>query len=89
LDLSYQYLIQDLDFRDRSYPFYYEYYMAQALFQWDPKTWEDWDRRNVPYLAQNQESDGSWKCSHGETFATSAALLSMALNYRYLPIYER
>ncbi len=86
---SYQYLIQDLDYRDQSYPFYYEYYMAQALFQWDPKVWEAWDQRNVRYLQTQQEADGSWDCSHGETFATAAALLSMALNYRYLPIYER
>ena len=89
LDRSYQYLIQDLDYRDQSYPFYYEYYMAQALFQWDPATWEEWDRRNVAYLAKKQETDGCWKSSHGKTFATAAALLSMALNYRYLPIYER
>lgn len=89
LDRSYRYLIDDLDYRDQSYPFYYEYYMAQALFQWDPEVWEEWDRRNVRYLAENQEANGSWRSSHGETFATSAALLSMALNYRYLPIYER
>lgn len=89
LEQSYRYLTEDLDYRDQSYPFYYEYYMAQALFQWDPKVWEEWDRRNVSYLAQNQMPDGSWKSSHGDTFATAAALLSMALNYRYLPIYER
>ena len=63
--------------------------MAQALFQWDVATWEEWDRRNVRYLIENQAPDGSWSCSQGETFATAAALLSMALNYRYLPIYER
>lgn len=89
LDRSYQYLTQDLDYRDQSYPFYYEYYMAQALFQWEPKTWEEWDRRNVAYLREQQEGNGSWSSSHGDTFATAAALLSMALNYRYLPIYER
>lgn len=89
LDRSYQYLIQDLDYRDQTYPYYYEYYMAQALFQWDVATWEEWDRRNVRYLIENQAPDGSWSCSQGETFATAAALLSMALNYRYLPIYER
>ena len=89
LDRSYKYLIQDLDYRDQTYPYYYEYYMAQALFQWDVAIWEEWDRRNVRYLIENQAADGSWTCSQGETFATAAALLSMALNYRYLPIYER
>lgn len=89
LKRSFKYLTADLDYRDQTYPYYYEYYMAQALFQWDMKTWEEWDRRNVLYLIENQAANGSWDCSQGETYATAAALLSMALNYRYLPIYER
>ncbi len=89
LDRSFRYLTLDLDYRDQSYPFYYEYYMAQALFQWDPVIWEEWDKRNVRYLAGIQKDDGSWDSPNGATFSTAAALLSMALNYRYLPIYER
>ena len=86
---SFRYLTQDLDYRDQNYPFYYEYYMAQALFQVDPNVWKDWDQRNVLYLTENQLEDGSWDGTNGPTFATAAALLSTALNYRFLPIYER
>ena len=89
LDKSLSYLIQDLDYRDQNYPFYYEYYMAQALFQANPEIWKDWDQRNVEYMTSIQQHDGSWQSSNGETFATAAALLSMALHYRFLPIYER
>ena len=37
----------------------------------------------------SQTQEGAWNGNYGKTFATSAALLSLALNYRYLPIYER
>jgi hypothetical protein len=33
--------------------------------------------------------EGGWNGNYGTTFSTSSALLSLALNYRYLPIYER
>jgi len=33
--------------------------------------------------------NGSWDGQFGATFSTAASLLSLALNYRYLPIYER
>lgn len=86
---SLTYLTQDLDYRDQSYPYYYEYYMAQALFQVDIDVWTEWDKGNVRYLAENQAENGSWDSPNGPTFATAAALLSTALNYRFLPIYER
>lgn len=84
-----RYLTADLDYRDQQYPFYYEYYMAQALFHIDTELWKEWDKRNVAYLSSIQQADGRWTSNHGDTFSTAAALLSMALHYRYLPIYER
>ncbi|MEM7387820.1 MAG: prenyltransferase/squalene oxidase repeat-containing protein [Verrucomicrobiota bacterium] len=83
------YLTVDLDHRDQSYPFYYEYYMAQALYQAVPEIWKEWDRRNVTYLESTQQPEGNWRSNHGNTFSTAGALLSLALNYRLLPIYER
>ncbi|MCK5801314.1 MAG: terpene cyclase/mutase family protein [Lentisphaeria bacterium] len=74
---------------ERSYYHYYLYYMAQAMFHNDMKAWRKWDSVNLKRLASSQQGDGSWKGSHGNTFCTSAALLSLALNYRFLPIYER
>ncbi len=86
---SLAYLKKNMDYRDRYYPYYYEYYMSQALFHADTETWEEWNSRNIRYLATIQSADGSFPGSQGQAFSTSGALLSLALNYRYLPIYEK
>lgn len=86
---SLEYLKKNLDYRDRYYPYYYEYYMSQALFHADEATWKEWNARNIRYLSTIQGSDGSFPGNQGPSFSTAGALLSLALNYRYLPIYEK
>jgi hypothetical protein len=86
---SVDYLRRNLDYRDRHYPYYFEYYMSQALFHADEALWEDWNARNIRYLATIQSQDGSFLGNQGPSFNTAGALLSLALNYRFLPIYER
>ena len=86
---SLAYLKKNLDFRDRYYPFYFEYYMSQALFHADEAVWKEWNVRNIRYLSTIQASDGSFPGNQGTSFNTAAALLSLALNYRFLPIYEK
>jgi hypothetical protein len=86
---SVEYLKQNLDYRDRYYPYYFEYYMSQALFHADEAAWKEWNARNIRYLATIQGGDGSFPGSQGTSFSTAGALLSLALNYRYLPIYEK
>lgn len=86
---SLNYLKKNLDYRDRYYPYYYEYYMSQALFHADEATWKEWNARNIRYLSTIQASDGSFLGNQGPSFSTAGALLSLALNYRYLPIYEK
>lgn len=86
---SLAYLQKNLDFRDRYYPYYYEYYMSQALFHADLETWVEWNGRNIRYLGTIQSPDGSFPGNQGPAFGTAGALLSLALNYRYLPIYEK
>lgn len=71
------------------YFFYYLYYAAQAYFHADMQVWKAWNTRNFARLAQTQGADGSWTGPNGRVFCTSSALLSLALNYRFLPIYER
>jgi hypothetical protein len=72
------------------YYFYYLYYGSQAFFH-APKQelWNRWNATNIKSLRILQASNGAWTGSYGNSFSTSAALLSLALNYRYLPIYER
>ncbi len=86
---SMDYLKKNLDFRDRYYPYYFEYYMSQALFHGDEAAWREWNSRNIRYLATIQGADGSFPGNQGASFNTAGALLSLALNYRYLPIYEK
>jgi hypothetical protein len=71
------------------YPFYGEYYISQALFQSDVKAWESWTEKRVQQLAEAQNDDGSWDSNLGSPLSTAFGLLSIALTYRYLPIYER
>ncbi|MEM1082576.1 MAG: prenyltransferase/squalene oxidase repeat-containing protein [Verrucomicrobiota bacterium] len=86
---SLNYLRDNLNYRERHYPYYFEYYMSQALFHADEEAWEEWNSKNLRFLAASQRPDGSWPGNKGEAFNTSAALLSLALNYRFLPIYEK
>lgn len=72
-----------------NYYHYFIYYTAQALFHADRKAWETWNAAHVRTLVRTQNPDGSWSGQRGSTFSTSMALLSLALNYRFLPIYER
>ena len=74
---------------DMHYQQYYIYYASQAFFHASPAAWQDWNKRNIKALSASQNPDGSWEGQFGPTFGTAASLLSLALNYRYLPIYER
>jgi hypothetical protein len=76
------------------YPAYTRYYRAQALFQGDVATWEQWNAGLVRELKALQSKDGSFsgfagRGGSGGTVDTSLALLSLAVNYKFLPVYER
>jgi squalene cyclase len=74
---------------EMQYPGYFRYYASQAYFQSSPDAWNTWNHDNINTLRNAQNPDGSWHGSYGTTFETATSLLSLALNYRYLPIYER
>lgn len=65
---------------------YYRYYMAQALFQGDYEAWQKWNGATARQLKDTQSTDGSFNNS---AYSTGMSLLALALNYRFLPIYER
>lgn len=50
---------------------------------------EGMELQNMRYLGASQAPNGSWLSDHSAAYSTSAALLSLALNYRFLPIYEQ
>ncbi len=78
-----------IEYPGNSYPFYFRYYMAQALFQADFDSWKKWNRLTMRQLKDQQSDDGSFKSGHGEAYGTAMSMLALALNYRFLPIYER
>jgi len=84
------YLKQRIDQQSpQQYLEYGRYYQAQALFQGDIEAWEKWNKLLVRQLKQAQKPDGSFQGQFGPTLSTSMSLLALALNYRFLPIYER
>ncbi len=83
------YLTQRLENVPNQYPEYARYYQAQALFQGDVEAWEKWNKLLVRQLKTSQAADGSFQSQFGTTLGTSMSLLALALNYRFLPIYER
>ena len=88
-DNSVEYLKKNAKFGDQGHKFYSLYYTSQAIFRASPSLWNSWNSQNFKRLQSAQTENGSWNGNYGKTFSTSAALLSLALNYRYLPIYER
>jgi prenyltransferase beta subunit len=86
---SVEFLKENSPFGDQGHKYYSLYYTSQAMFRASPSMWNTWNSQNFKRLQSTQTENGSWNGNYGQTFATSAALLSLALNYRYLPIYER
>ena len=84
-----QYVAQKLDQPASNYVEYQRYYQAQALYQGDPIAWEKWNKLLIRQLKAAQQPDGSIRGQFGPAVGTSMSLLALALNYRFLPIYER
>ncbi len=72
-----------------AYQRYAQYYQAQALFQGEVEEWEKWNKALIRELKEAQGDDGSFTGNFGKAVDTSLSLLAMALNFRFLPIYER
>jgi len=86
------YLVDKMEFTGRSgfgWEDYQRYYQAQALFQGDVEAWKKWNKMLIRQLKTVQQPDGGFQGQHGAAVATSFSLLALALNYKFLPIYER
>ena len=77
------------------YFFYEVYYCPQGLFQVGDKYFDAYYPKLVEILLQHQDKDGSWLSgdgndrSGGRTYCSAMAVLALAVEYRYLPIYQR
>jgi len=79
-------ITKKLEHKETGHPHYFLYYMAQALFQGDYEAWQKWNSATIRRLESTQMDNGSFS---NQPYATSMSLLSLALNYRFLPVYER
>jgi hypothetical protein len=79
-------ITSQLDHHETTFAEYFRYYMAQALFQGDYDSWKKWNAATVRQLHDMQQDNGSFS---GSSYSTAMSLLALALNYRFLPIYER
>lgn len=78
--------------------FYYSaYYAAQAMYQLGGKHWERWRPISESVLLGKQSTEGSWPVppsdmlegQAGTAYTTAMAILSLAVEFHYLPIYQR
>ena len=79
--------------RDFGFPNYTRYYRAQALFQADVEAWKEWNNQLLRELKTQRRPDGGLGQlgggDSGQYSGTSLSLLALAVNFRFLPIYER
>lgn len=74
--------------------FYSVYYCSQASFQLGGEYWTNYRPTLHKALLPYQRSDGSWRgvagedSRYGPNYGTSMSILSLAVEYRLLPIYQ-
>jgi prenyltransferase beta subunit len=79
---------------DTRFPYYASYYVTQAAYQAGGATWPTLWARTRDWLLPKQQPDGGFPISRtaeepGRVYATSMAVLTLAIPYRLLPIYQR
>lgn len=80
---------------DSNYCFYGIYYTGVGLFKLGGEYAEQSHAHLCQMLLPIQYPDGSWTPEHGsergagKSYATALAVLGLAIEYRYLPIYQR
>lgn len=83
-----------LKYRDR-YFFYGVYYCTVGMFKMGNQHWTETRERLFADLLNNQQPDGSWfdqtgtEQRYGKVYCTGLAVLALAVEYRFLPIYQR
>jgi hypothetical protein len=90
-----EYLIKHPPRWSSEYFFYEAYYCPQAMFQVGDKYFLAYYPKLASILLERQNKDGSWLSgdgndrSGGRNYCTAMAVLALAVEYRYLPIYQR
>lgn len=80
---------------DSQYFYYGVYYTGVGMFKMGGEYAEKMHRRLCKLLLETQDAEGSWTPRHGgereagKVYCTAMSVLGLAIEYRYLPIYQR
>ena len=69
-----------------NYAYYFAYYTSISAYVAGDAHFRPWMKTLEPWLLKTQQGDGSWG---GPGHQTAFAILSAAMPYRYLPVYQR
>lgn len=75
--------------------FYGVYYCSVGMFKVGDKYWDETRNHLSTLLLNAQSGDGSWlmrqggESGYGPVYSTSLAVLALAVDYQYLPIYQK
>lgn len=89
------YLVDDPLKYDSNYFYYGVYYTSVGMFKVGEPYADKYREHMIDLLIPIQDTNGSWNAvhgserQHGQVYATSMAVLALAVEYRYLPIYQR
>jgi squalene cyclase len=89
------YLLKNELRRNSPHYFYGVYYCSQAMFQLGDNYWNTFRGKLHDQLLTSQNSNGSWTgranddAQTGPNYCTAMAVLALAVEYRFLPIYQR
>jgi hypothetical protein len=87
-------LRRPLQYHD-SFFFYGVYYSSVGMFKVGDKYWDSTRKHLSSLLLNAQTGNGSWtiqrggEASYGPVYATSLSVLALAVDYQYLPIYQK
>lgn len=93
-----QYLLNSPLYVSRPHFSYGVYYTAQGMFQLGGEFWKDYRPKLHELLLKTNtpQPDGSWQSrggwdddTYGPAYCTAMAVLALAVEYRFLPIYQR
>ncbi len=89
------YLLQKPLRIEEFYYYYGAYYCSVGMFKMGGEYWNKTRSTIIPQLLELQKHDGSWLATKGsekeagKVYSTSLAVLALAVEYQYLPIYQR
>lgn len=68
--------------------YYGNLYATMAAYFTGGQTWEEWFPQVRDEFIKAQTADGAWSGEYDQAYATSFAVLTLAIPYQYLPIFQ-